>query len=337
MRKGKRKAIHTFGEVSDVSGDRLYRIEIKKVYSSEPLCTITSEERIGGGLVYIAIAPFAEELAGRGKPMRLSDLRTEGNQISAIFESPKGRIKRAEIRLDDRGRAKNLEPGKEYLFGVFKKRRFFEMYERDSVPAGRGKRSEAAEIGKGRIKNFTEMAEVKRGDRVLDTATGIKDYLKHFSGQGCSITCLNISPSMLRRTREWLGGRASFVAYDIEKGLPFRYGTFDAVICDALLEYVTDCHEALGQVSTLVRKGGSLLLLEPVKSTVRNFYPQDLWEVALWRPHHDPFFNDRCMEETLKEEGFEIQEKREMRFRYPIYKQEEFCQSVVKFQKIYIS
>ncbi|MEE8402550.1 MAG: hypothetical protein V3R93_02240, partial [Candidatus Hydrothermarchaeaceae archaeon] len=82
----------------------------------------------------------------------------------------------------------------------------------------------------------------------------------------------------------------------------------------------------------LVKKDGELLLLGPIKSTVQDFYPQDLWEIALWRPRHDPFFNDRCMEETLKEKGFEIIEKREMRFRYPIYGPEEFCQSIVKFR-----
>lgn len=335
MRKGKKKAVHTFGEVVDISGDRPYRIEIKKVYSSEPLCTIESEDRIEKGLAYIAIAPFMEELAGRGRPLQLSDIKTEGGQMVALFESEKGRIKRAEIRLDDRGRAKNLEAGKEYLFSVFRKRPFFERYERRSIPAGRGKRSEAAEIGEERIKNFTEMAEVKRGDRILDTATGIKKYLKHFSRQGCRVTCLNISLSILKATREWLGDEnTSFAVYDIEEGLPFRDGTFDTVICDALLEYIPDAHGALVQISGLVKKGGNLLLLEPVKSTVSDFYPQDLWEIALWRPRHDPLFNERCMEETLKARGFEIQEKREVRFRHPIHEMEEFCQPVAKFQKV---
>jgi SAM-dependent methyltransferase len=182
------------------------------------------------------------------------------------------------------------------------------------------------------------MAKVKRGDRVLDTATGIKDYLRYFSEQGCYVACLNISPSILKKTREWLRNEnASFVAYDIEKGLPFKNGTFDLVICDALLEYVSNPHEALEWTSSLIRKDGKLLLLGPIKSTVQDFYPQDLWEVALWRSRHDPFFNEKCMEETLKAGGFEILEKREMRFRYPLYRQAEFCQSIVKYRKsIYV-
>lgn len=335
MRKGKRKAIHTFGEVAGVSGDRPYRIEINKAYSGGPLCTITSERKMEKGLVYIAIAPFVGEMDGAGKSiMRLIDLAAGNNQIIARFESKNGATKKAEIRLDDRGRAKNLSIGNEYFFNLFKKSEFFERYEQRSIPAGKGKRSEPDEMGRERITNFIKIADVKKGDRVLDTATGIKDYLKYISGQGCHITCLNISPSILRRTREWLGDYASFVAYDIEEGLPFKYHTFDLVICDALLEYISDPHEALGQSSGLVRQGGKLLLLEPVKSTVRDFYPQDLWEVALWRPCHDPLFNARCMEETLKARGFEILERREMRFNYPIYKKEEFCQSIAKFQRL---
>jgi len=342
MRKGKRKAIHTFGEVVSISEDGPYLIEIKKVLSSELLCTIASEKKIEKGLVYIVIAPFVKELVGEGNKsrsiMQLTDITTEGTQIVAIFESKNGGIKKVEIILDDRGRAKNLVVGNEYLFDVFRKRQFFERYERGSIPVGKGKRSEPGEIAKERIKNFIEMAKVKRGNRVLDTTTGIKEYLRYFSEQGCHVACLNISPSILKRTREWLRNKnASFLAYDIEKGLPFKNETFDLVICDALLEYVSNPHEALERTSGLIRKDGKLLLLGPIKSTVQDFYPQDLWEVALWRPRHDPFFNERCMEETLKARGFQILEKREMRFRYPIYRQEEFCQSIVKYQKIYMS
>jgi SAM-dependent methyltransferase len=340
MRKGKRKAIHTFGEVVSISGAKPYRIEMKKVWTNDLLCTITSEKKIEKGLAYIVIAPFIEGLLREGeyRPiMRLTDITTEGNQIFATFESKNGEIKKCEIKLDDRGRAKNLVVGNEYLFEVFRKRQFFERYERGSIPVGKGKRSEPDEIAKERIKNFIEMAEVEKGDKILDTAAGIKDYLKYFYEKGCHATCLNISPTILKRTREWLGNRnAAFVAYDIEMGLPFKNDAFDIVICDALLEYVFNPHEALKQASGLIRKDGKLLLLEPIKSTVQDFYPQDLWEVALWRPRYDPFFNEKCMEETLKATGFEILEKREMRFRYPIYKQEEFCQSIVKCRKKYI-
>jgi ubiquinone/menaquinone biosynthesis C-methylase UbiE len=335
MRKGKKKAIHTFGEIARLSGERPYKIEIYKVFSSEPLCTIISDKKIEGDMVYLAIAPFVSGTGIAGKSsVKLKKLKRENNQIVAKFESENGPIKKAEITLDDRGRAKNLQAGEDYLFNVFQKKEFFERYERMSIPAGRGKRSEPDKTGRERITNFLEMADIKKGDGVLDTATGIKEYLKHIKEKGGHLTCLNISPSILEKTREWLGNNANFVAYDIEEGIPFKYFTFDLVICDALLEYVSDCHEALGQTSGLVKKGGKLLLLEPVKSTYKDFYPQNMWEIALWRPRHDPLFNTRCMEETLKKRGFEIIEKREMRFSYPIFKTEEFCQSIAKYIRV---
>lgn len=323
MRKGKRKAIHTFGEVASVTEARPYRIEIYKMFSAEPLATIYSEKPVGDSVVYIAIAPAPE---GGGKSgMKLKELKSKGNQLIAKFRAGKGPIKKAEITLDDRGRAKNLEVGKDYLFNVFEKKEFFERYERRSIPVGGGER----------ITNFPEMLGIKKGDMVLDTATGMKEYLKHVTGSKGRLTCLNMSRSILKRTREWLGDeRANFVAYDIEEGFPFKYSTFDVVICDGLLEYVSDCHEALAQAGGLVRREGSLLLLEPVKSTARDFYPQDLFEIALWRPGNDPVFNTRCMAETLVSRKFEVVEKREMLFEYPIYKKEEFCQSIAKYMKV---
>jgi ubiquinone/menaquinone biosynthesis C-methylase UbiE len=330
MRKGRRLAIHTFGEVASVAGAKPFRTEIFKTFSSEPLCTVISDRAVGEGLVYIAIAPAG----GNGGPaMTLAKLEKKGNQLTAEFES-KGPIKEARITLDDRGRARNLEEGKDYLFNVFSKRQFFDRYEKRSIPVGKGKRSEPDETGAERIANFLELADVGKGDMVLDTATGIKEYLRHFSKLGARLTCLNISPSILKKTREWLGDEnANFVAYDIEEGIPFAYHSFDVVICDALLEYVADCHEAIAHASSLVKRGGSLLLLEPVKSTVKDFYPQDLFEIALWRPRHDPLFNKRCMEETLRARKFKLVESREMRFSYPIFEKEEFCQSIAKFEK----
>lgn len=327
MRKGKKKAIHTFGEVARIVGEGPYRTEIYKAFRGEMLCTVLSREVLGDGLVYIAIAP--------GEPgMELVELKKEGNQLIARFESEDGPIKQSQITLDNRGRAKNLEEGKEYLFNVFTKKQFFDRYEKRSIPVGKGKRSEPDKTGEERIANFLELADARKGDMVLDTATGIKEYLKHFSKAGARLTCLNISPSILKRTRDWLGDEdANFVAYDIEEGLPFKYHTFDLVICDALLEYVADCHEAIAQSSGLVKKGGRLMILEPAKSTVSDFYPQDLFEIALWRPRHDPLFNKRCMEETMRARKFELVESREMRFSYPIFEKEEFCQSIAKFQK----
>lgn len=345
MRRGKRRAIHTFGEVVSVSRGKPYRIEIKRLLSDKRLCTIQSEKYPERGVVWMVIVPFSEELSRseKGRPYMIAELANttikEGEMI-ATFDSIDGNAK-VEIYLDDRGRARNLIVGREYIFDIMDRREFFEVYERGSIPVGiKGKRSEPDKLGDERIRNFIQISNVREGQKALDMATGIKDYLGHFLEKGCYTICANISVSILKRTRGAIGNKnAAFVAYDVEKGFPFKNETFDVVVCDALLEYVSRPHEVLKRTFHLIKRGGRLLLLEPIKPSTKipDFYPQNLWEIALWRPIYDPYFNEDCVEETLKEMGFDIVEKRAMRFTYPIYDEEQFSQSVLSLQKPFIS
>lgn len=325
LRKGKKRAIHTFGEVVKKDGE----YEIKKLFNGEVFCRVKTKGELMEGFAWIIILPFL----GKDSPMILSELTVIENELLGIFEAQEGDIQRLEVRLDNRGRARNLKAGKKYAVRFIPRKRFFELYER--MPLGRGKRAEPSELAEERVRNFEELAELKKGCRVLDTATGIKEYLRNFSRE-CHTICLNISPSILKKTKEWLASEnASFVAYDTERGFPFKDETLDLVVCDALLEYVLDPHLTLGHISRITKKGGRLLLLEPTKSgKIRAFYPQDLWEIALWRPRYDPLFNQDSIEKTLEKEGFEILEKREMKFRYPIYEEEEFSQPIVSCQKV---
>ncbi len=342
MRRGKKRAIHTFGEVASISkSGNLSRIEIDRMYGGGNLLTIYSEKIPKRGLIWVVIAPFRRELLGRGegKPFmiaKLMDLDVEERQITAKFESINGEGK-AEIVLDNRGRARNLKVGRDYILDLIERREFFERFERGSIPVGiKDKRSEPDRLGAERIKNFIELANAKEGQMVLDTAAGEKEYLKHFSEKGCRIVCTNISKTILKRTRRLIGGdKHSFVVCDLERGFPFRNGGFDLVICDALLEYLSRPHDILNQIFDLIKCGGILLLLEPTRSIskIPDFYPQDLWEVALWRPIYDPYFNESLLEKTLLDKGFKIAEKRTMRFKYPIYDEERFSQSIIHLYK----
>ncbi len=342
MRRGKKRAIHTFGEVASISkSGNLSRIEIDKMYGGGKLLTIYSEKIPKRGLIWVVIAPFRRELLGRGerKPFmiaKLMEMVIKERQIIASFKSVEGDSK-VEIILDDRGRARNLKAGEDYIFDLIDRQEFFEAYERGSIPAGMGgKRSEPERLGAERMRIFMEMASIKVGQRVLDTAAGEKEYLKHFSEKGCRIVCTNISKTILKRTQRLIGGdKHSFVVCDLERGFPFRNGGFDLVICDALLEYLSGPHDILNQIFDLIKCGGILLLLEPTRSVskIPDFYPQDLWEVALWRPIYDLYFNESCLEKTLLDKGFKIAEKRTMKFTYPIYDEEQFSQSIICLYK----
>jgi SAM-dependent methyltransferase len=337
LRKGKKKAIHTFGTVSAQKGPIT---TLSKAYEDDIFCMVNSRKPLEaevGERVWIAIAPYSEEM-GERPAMTLIEMGSGHNLLDVTFESQVGPIKRLDIGLDDRGRAKNLKRGGQYMVKVFGKDRFFELFERRSIPSGKGKgrKSEPDEVGMRRMDAFRELAGVGGRERILDAATGIKDYLKHFAKKGCHLTLGNISPTILEKTEEWLKVRdAEFVQYDIEKDLPFDEGSYDLIICDALLEYTLNPLDALGRLAHVLKPGGKLLLLEPVQplAPVDDFYPQDLWEIALWRPLKDPEYNPGTIETALKDMGLAYKDMRAIEFDYPIWEGERFVQSVALFER----
>jgi SAM-dependent methyltransferase len=342
MRKGKRRAVHTFGEISEIRGDGPFTISVEKSIVGGVLCILETKEKIKKGAVWIVIAPL------KGKPgkseeeavMALTSLQESGDrEITAVFESREGPHKRAEVTLDNRGRAKNLEVGEDYTFGVMEPEKFFQAYEMKSIPTGGSGRSEPDEAGKKRIELFTDLSGAKEGQCVLDCATGIKGYLKHFAKKGSTLVCLNVSIPVLKRTREWLDNNdAYFVRYDADQGFPFKDKRFDIIVVDALLEYVKEPHTVLKRCAALTKPGGSILLLEPAfTETHTEFYPMDLWEVALWRPLYDKGFSRLAFEDTLKNEKFELAERRIIDFEYPLFSQQRFSQGIAAFKKTFIS
>ena len=333
-RKGKKRALHLPGEIVDVRGKGPFQIFIDRIMAGGRLCFVESNVKMKNGLVWIVIAPAEDSNEG----MVLSKIEAIGErEVSAVFESKDGSFMKAEVILDNRGRAKNLATSGYYRFSLMEPERFFSAYERKSIPSGEKGKSEPDETGRERIELFTNLSSIRAGEKVLDSATGIKGYLQSFVAKDCFLVCLNISTPILERTREWLDSEsACFVRYDADIGFPFKEGCFDVIIVDALLEYTRDPPSVLRRCRGIIKRGGRLLLLEPIKSVDIDFYPQDLWELALWRPLHDKGFSRKTFEKVLNEEGFELIERRDMEFVYPIFREERFSQSAAVYKKLFI-
>jgi len=336
LRKGRRRAIHTPGRVARVEEGRkgLFTIVVEKL-DGGLLCKLESEKPVAEKtLVWLALALVEGEsrsalcLAGRER---------SGEREMTVLLEGEGEIRRARVSLDWRGRAEALEPGRRYLLHLLDSKSFFTAYERRSIPAGAGGRSEPELLATWRMRFFSRFAD-RAGERfVLDAATGVKSYLKAFAHKGSRLCCLNISLPMLRRTREWLGEvGASYVQYDANTGFPFKRSSFDLVLADALLEYVDEPGEVLKGCGELLKIGGLLLLLEPIASSeaMPSFYPQDLWELAIWRPRVESRFSRDVFQKLLEGEGFELLERSSMSFTYGIYSQEEFSQSAAAYRKV---
>ncbi len=104
--------------------------------------------------------------------------------------------------------------------------------------------------------------------RVLDVGAGTGLTMPHYP-PAVSLTCLDLSPAMLRQAR----ARASRLnrAVEFHEGdatrLPFPDGTFDTTVCALALCTVPDPAAALTEMRRVLVPGGRLLLLDHVAST----------------------------------------------------------------------
>jgi ubiquinone/menaquinone biosynthesis C-methylase UbiE len=98
------------------------------------------------------------------------------------------------------------------------------------------------------------------GMRVLDAATGtglVAEAALAAVGSTGHVTAADISPAMLERARERLGGvpNASFAVED-GQALSFPDGSFDAVLCGLGLMFFPDPARGLAEFHRVLRPGG---------------------------------------------------------------------------------
>jgi len=103
----------------------------------------------------------------------------------------------------------------------------------------------------------------RRGDRVLDVATGGGHTALAFAGITRRVVAYDLTEPMLRAARGHLQARGAanvgFVAGDAG-ALPFRDGSFDVVTCRTAAHHFADVGAALRQIHRVLRPGGALLL-----------------------------------------------------------------------------
>lgn len=87
--------------------------------------------------------------------------------------------------------------------------------------------------------------------------------------------------------------KGDYISFDKGQSFPGPYGSFDAVMCNQVIQYVGDPAECLSELRSVLRVGGHLLITYPVN-----------WDEVetsdLWR------FTKSGMERLLKVAGFEI-------------------------------
>jgi demethylmenaquinone methyltransferase/2-methoxy-6-polyprenyl-1,4-benzoquinol methylase len=148
----------------------------------------------------------------------------------------------------------------------------------DSVASRYDVMNDLMSLGVHRLwkRHTVEMAGVRRGQRVLDLASGTGDLAARFSGivgDDGLVVMSDINAAMLEQGRERLTdkGRVGNLHYALinAERLPFPADTFDCVTIGFGLRNVTHKEWALAEMQRVLRPGGRALILEFSHPTTR--------------------------------------------------------------------
>jgi demethylmenaquinone methyltransferase/2-methoxy-6-polyprenyl-1,4-benzoquinol methylase len=124
---------------------------------------------------------------------------------------------------------------------------------------------------------LASQVNVGSGQTVLDVATGTGAVaLELIRATGCSVVGLDQSPEMLAEARRRLPASVELVVGDAER-LPFGDASFDALTVTYLLRYVDDPPATLRELARVVRRGGTIAMLE--FAVPRNPAAHGLWRL----------------------------------------------------------
>lgn len=182
-------------------------------------------------------------------------------------------------------------------------------------------------------RDLVEVAEIPAGGRVLDVGTGTgvaAEAALEVAGPDGVVVGVDRAVQMLavgKRTRPDLAIVAG-VAVD----LPFRGGTFDAVVANFVISHFKRYETALADIIRVLKPGGRLAVSawsdeqDELQATwsalLQEVIPREMLE-PVWKeaaPWHDRFRDRTKLEEALMDSGLRRirSEIREYRFSYPI-------------------
>ncbi len=135
--------------------------------------------------------------------------------------------------------------------------------------------------------------------QILDIGSGAGQLVRHllkYADADAAMTCVDLSPGMLRRARTRLhSDRLRFYAADLTQ-LPFADASFDCVTCGYVLEHVPDPVLGLRELCRVMRPEARMLLL----TTEDNM--AGAWTSRLWccRTYNRESLFSICGEAGLK-------------------------------------
>lgn len=95
------------------------------------------------------------------------------------------------------------------------------------------------------------------GERVLDAGCGTGQHLRALAAAGCHVTGVDFSAGMLAVAHTRAPG-IGLARADLQNGLPFRAGAFDAVLCALVGEHLADLDACFAELARVLDRGGRL-------------------------------------------------------------------------------
>ena len=103
-------------------------------------------------------------------------------------------------------------------------------------------------------------AEVRRGHRVLDCATGTGDLAMRFQQAGAEVVGIDFTPQMIELAK----AKAPLIRFDVADvmSLPFSNDSFDIASIAFGIRNVADPRKGIAEMARVVRSGGKVIVLE---------------------------------------------------------------------------
>jgi ubiquinone/menaquinone biosynthesis C-methylase UbiE len=166
------------------------------------------------------------------------------------------------------------------------------------------------EANESRLRKALAMFEEEptRG-RLLDVAAGSGIAAAELSGQGWSVTALDISAELLEQARA--RGIQDVRQHDLsDESFPFEDGVFRAVFAGEIIEHLVETGRFLDEVRRVLEPGGVLVITTPNLASFENrmrlmlgLYPR--WvEYDLADQGHVRSYTVRTLRKQLSEHGF---------------------------------
>lgn len=142
-----------------------------------------------------------------------------------------------------------------------------------------------------------------KGKRLLDVGSGTGEFLYHAKKLGFEVYGLETSKHMVKYSKETFGLPNILDSDLLSASYPEEY--FDVILCNQVLEHLTNPFEYLKEVKRILKKDGNLVIQGTnISSYQFKMFREKWWGLSL--PQHIYLFNPETITLALKKAGFNV-------------------------------